>query len=78
MPDSTGSVNNNDKQSMALNLLAANVLGLPNNTGIGGRLERRTYSGNYLGFVFGFKQGGDWVFYFNGIGDGTTCLRRIF
>ncbi len=70
--------NNNDKRTMTLNLLAANVLGLNPGTNLGGKLERATYSGAYLGFVVGVKTGTDWAFYFNGIGAGTSTLRRIF
>jgi hypothetical protein len=69
--------NNADKQTMALNLLAANVLGLAPSTTIAGKLERAVYSGNYLGFVVGRKKGTDWEFYFNGTGADSTVLKRI-
>lgn len=70
--------NNNDKRTMTLNLLTANVLGLDAGTVLGGKLERATYSGTYLGFVVGIKTGTDWAFYFNGIGAGTSTLKRIW
>lgn len=70
--------NNTAKQLMTQNLLAANVCGIPNNTLIGGRLERKSYSGDYYGFVFGLKEGTDWRFYFNGVGAGISKLSRIF
>lgn len=70
--------NNTDKRTLALNLLATNVLGLPANTLIGGQLERASYSGSFLGFVFGVKDANDWKFYFNGIGAGSSVVRRIF
>ncbi|MBX9750689.1 MAG: hypothetical protein K5Q68_13970 [Roseococcus sp.] len=66
------------KRKMATDLLAQNILGLGQNTLIGGALERASYSGNFMGFVFGYKNGTDWSFYFNGIGAGTQVLKRIF
>jgi hypothetical protein len=71
-------LNNTAKLTATLNMLGANVLGLPANTLVGGKLERASYSGNYLGFVFGLKENNDWKFYFNGIGAGSSTLRRIF
>ena len=71
-------LNNVAKRAMALNLLAANCLGLPANTMIGGQLQRATYSGTYLGFVFGLKEAAEWKFFFNGVGAGSNTLRRIF
>jgi hypothetical protein len=71
-------LNNTAKRTATLNMLAANVMGLAPNTLIGGTLERASYSGNYLGFVFGVKENNDWKFYFNGIGAGISTVRRIF
>ncbi len=66
------------KRKMATDLLAHNICGVAPTTLITGKLERATYSGNFMGFVFGFKKGTDWEFYFNGVGAGTQILRRIF
>ena len=71
-------LNNLAKRTITLNMLGQNPMGLPANTLIGGQLERATYSGNFLGFVFGEKNANDWKFYFNGLGAGISTLRRIF
>ncbi len=71
-------LNNTAKRTVTMNMLAANAMGLPANTLIAGELERASYSGSFLGFVFGLKEGNDWKFYFNGIGDKISTLRRIF
>jgi len=71
-------LNNTAKRTLTLNMLAANAMGLPANTLIAGELERASYSGSFLGFVFGLKEGNDWKFYFNGIGDKISTVRRIF
>lgn len=70
--------NNTAKRGIALSALAASAMGLPTNTLIAGELERSTYSGSFLGFVFGLKENNDWRFYFNGLGAGIATLRRIF
>ncbi len=70
--------NNNAKRTITLNMLGHNPMGLSPGTLIGGKLERASYSDNFLGFVFGEKTAGEWKFYFNGIGAGSSVLRRIF
>jgi hypothetical protein len=71
-------LNNTAKRTATINMLGNNPMGLAANTLIGGELERASYSGNFLGFVFGLKEANDWKFYFNGIGAGVSTLRRIF
>ena len=62
----------------ALKPILLKVCGLPDNTLIGGRLERSSYADTYYGFVFGLKEGANWQFHFNGIAVDTSKLSRIF
>lgn len=71
-------LNDTAKRKLTLNILTANAMGLPANTLIAGGLEWVSYSGSFLGFVFGLKEGNYWKFYLNGIGDKISMVWCIF
>ena len=71
-------LNDTTKRKLTLNMPTVNAMGLPVNTLVADELEWASYSGSFLGFVFGLKEGNYWKFYLNGIGDKISMVWRIF